>query len=71
MIDVNLQTVCLIYLKCKEHHVGQCVIIQSEVMELWTGLDFKEPGLDRYQASRPPHSILEAFLIHELAHKSL
>ena len=39
----------------------------AEVMELRTGLDFKELGLNIYQASRLPQSIS----IHELAHKSL
>ena len=58
--------------------------IQSEVIERWTGLDLKEIVLDIYRASRPRRSpfppspsreenqsILEAFSIHELAHKSL
>ena len=39
----------------------------AEVMELRTGLDSKELGLDIYRASRLPQSIS----IHELAYKSL
>ena len=59
--------------KREEHHVGQCLIliVQSEVMEQWAGLVFKELGLDIYRISRAPQSILEAFLIHELAHNNL
>ena len=52
----------LIYLNRVEHdHVGQCFIVQSEVMELWTGTDFKELILDIYRPSWLPQSIIEAF----------
>ena len=55
---VNLQTY-----KLFTKIVWNTMIFQSEVMELWTGLDFRGLGLEIY--------ILEDFSIHELAHKSL
>ena len=47
--------------------ISRLTVCQSKVVELWTGLDFKELGLDMYWASRLPQSMS----IHELAHKSL